>query len=507
MINNLKDLIKSLDTEHIYGNLDKKIEGITADSRQVQKGSIFICIKGSKEDGKNYVPEAISRGAIVIGAEEKIEVPSDITLLVVPDSRKALAILSRNFYQNPSEQLGLIGITGTNGKTTICYMVESIFKEQKLKIGVLGTIEYRLGAKIIPASTTTPQSVDLQRILAEMVKNKFDYAVMEVSSHALVQDRTLGCEFDVGVFTNLTRDHLDFHKTFENYLSAKAKLFEGLTTDSTKKFPKFAVINKDDPHSHYIIDRTKVPIIAYGIESPFSDSKIKYLKAENIKLNQNGFKFIVTLNGEKLTEIILHVIGKSNIYNALASIGVGLSQNIDIGIIKKGLEKVKRIPGRFELLDVGQKFIVVIDYAHTDDALYRTLISAKELNPKRIITVFGCGGDRDRTKRPLMGEVAVTNSDFCIVTSDNPRSEDPAKIALDIEIGIKRTGKDNYKIILERYEAIKAALDYAQEKDMVIIAGKGHETSQIFKDKIVYFNDTEVVKEILNKRNTHKSKV
>lgn len=507
MINNLKDLIKSLETEHIYGGLDKKIRGITADSREVEKDFIFISIKGSKEDGKNYVPDAISRGAVVIGAEEKIDVPSDVTLLVVKNSRRALAILSREFYQNPSGRLGLIGVTGTNGKTTICYMVESIFNEQKLKVGVLGTIEYRLGDKIIPASTTTPQSVDLQRILAEMVKNKFDYAVMEVSSHALVQDRTLGCEFDVGVFTNLTRDHLDFHKTFENYLSAKTKLFEELSPDTTKEFSKFAVINKDDSHSQYIIERTKVPIIVYGIESPVSDSKIKYLKAENIKLSKSGSEFIINFNGKKLTNITLHVIGKSNIYNALAAIGVGLSQNIDIEIIKKGLEKVKRIPGRFELLDAGQKFMVVIDYAHTDDALYRTLVSARELSPKRIITVFGCGGDRDRTKRPLMGEVAVVNSDFCIITSDNPRSEDPAKIALDIEIGIKRTDKNNYKIILDRYEAIGEALRYAQEKDIVIIAGKGHETSQIFKDRTVHFSDREVVNKILGRTNAYKSKV
>ncbi len=505
MIKNLNDLIKFLDIKQVYGSLDRKIEGITADSRQARKDFIFICIKGSKEDGMNYIPEAISKGASVIVIEEKVEIPTDLTVLIVPDSRRALAILSTQFYQNPSAKLGLIGVTGTNGKTTICYLVEAILKEQSFKVGVLGTIEYRLGTKIIPALNTTPQSSDLQRILAEMVEDKFDYVVMEASSHALVQDRIWGCEFDVGVFTNLTRDHLDFHKTFDNYLLAKTKLFERLGKNATKKLPKFAIINIDDGHSQYIIKNTTVPILVYGIESSFSDSKIKYLKAEDIKLDKNGSEFILNFNGEKIDKIKLNLIGKINIYNALAAIGVGLSQNLNIEVIKKGLEKLKGVPGRFELINAGQNFTLVIDYAHTDDALYRTLIIAKELDHNRIITVFGCGGDRDRTKRPLMGEAAVTNSDFCIVTSDNPRSEDPAKIALDIEIGIRRANKNNYKIILDRYEAIVEALRYAEENDIVIIAGRGHETSQIFKDKVVYFSDREAVKEILEKRKAKQS--
>ncbi|MFH1238777.1 MAG: UDP-N-acetylmuramoyl-L-alanyl-D-glutamate--2,6-diaminopimelate ligase, partial [bacterium] len=417
------------------------------------------------------------------------------------------AILSSGFYGDPSRKLGLIGITGTNGKTTICYLVESIFKEQRLKIGVLGTIEYRLGDQVLPAPNTTPQSSELQHILGEMVTAKFAYAVMEVSSHALAQDRTLGCEFDVAVFTNLTRDHLDFHKTFENYLAAKTKLFSGLGEKAVKKLPKCAVINLDDSHSRHIIANTKVPVMVYGIENSFKDSKLTYLKAEDIKLNKNGYEFVLNFNGEKLGHVKLNLIGKHNVYNALAAIGVGLSQNIDIEVIKKGLEKVKRVPGRFELVEAGQKFTVAIDYAHTDDALWRTLLAAKELNPNRIIVVFGCGGDRDRTKRPLMGEVAVNNSDLAIITSDNPRSEEPAKIALDIEIGIKRTNKNNYKIILDRHEAIAEALRYAREKDIVIIAGKGHETSQILKDRAVYFNDIEVVKDILKKANDHRYKL
>lgn len=507
MAENLKDLVKFLDTKEISGDLERKIRGVTVDSRQVREDFIFVCIKGAKDDGKNYVPEAISRGAVAIVAEEKINIPFYLTLLVVPDSRKALAILSKEFYGNPSTKLGLIGITGTNGKTTICYLVESIFKEQALKIGVLGTIEYRLADKVIPAANTTPQSSDLQRILAEMVANKFNYVVMEVSSHALAQDRTLGCEFDVGVFTNLTRDHLDFHKTLENYLAAKTRLFSGLGENAVKKLPKCAVINIDDNHSRHIIANTKVPIIVYGSENSFIDSKFKYLKAEEIKLNRNWSEFTLNFNGEKLDTVKLNLIGQHNVYNALAAVGVGLSQNIGIEVIKRGLEKVKGVPGRFELIDMGQKFMVAVDYAHTDDALWRTLVAAKELNPKRIIVVFGCGGDRDRTKRPLMGEVAVNNSDLAIITSDNPRSEDPAKIALDVEIGIKRTNKHNYKIILDRYEAIAEALRYARDGDIVIIAGKGHETSQILKDRAVYFNDSEVVKAILKHRNAHRYKV
>jgi UDP-N-acetylmuramoyl-L-alanyl-D-glutamate--2,6-diaminopimelate ligase len=505
---NLKDITKLLDTKQICGESLKNINGITVDSRQVKENFIFVGIKGVREDGKQYVPEAISRGATVVVLEEKINIPPTVTLVVVPDSRKALAILSSGFYGDPSRKLGVIGVTGTNGKTTITYLVESIFKEGGLKIGVIGTIEYRLGDKIIPAPNTTPQSSELQHMLADMVSHKFDYAVMEVSSHALAQDRTLGCEFDVGIFTNVTRDHLDYHNTLENYLAAKTRLFSGLGEGALKKFPKYAVINIDDPHSQHIIDNTRVPIILYGIDNSFDDIKTTYLKAEDIKMHKNGYEFALNKDGKRLGNIKLNLIGKHNVYNALASIGAALSQNIDIETIKKGLEKVKRVPGRFELIDMGQKFTVVVDYAHTDDALMRTLLAAKELNPNRVIVVFGCGGDRDRTKRPIMGEIAVNNSDYAIVTSDNPRSEDPAKIALDVEIGIKRTNKQNYKIILDRHEAIAEALRYAREKDIVIIAGKGHETSQILKDKAVYFNDIEVVKDILRKNNDrHKYKL
>ncbi|MFH1784273.1 MAG: UDP-N-acetylmuramoyl-L-alanyl-D-glutamate--2,6-diaminopimelate ligase [bacterium] len=506
MATTIKKIISALDIKEVSGDTGTKITGVSADSRRVEKGYLFVSIRGYKEDGSKYINDALSKGAVAVVSEDKIELPSTVTLVLVSDSRKALAKISKEFYNDPSMKMCVIGITGTNGKTTISYLLEAVFVENSKNVGVIGTIEYRYANKHVPALTTTPQSSELQRMMAEMADSGVRYVALEVSSHALVQDRVMGCEFDVGVFTNLTRDHLDFHKTFENYLEAKTKLFEMLRETKKKKFPKCAVINADDPRSSHIVERTKVPVMLYGIDYTPADFSVQYLQARDIKLSRQGCEFSILLNGTKLGNIKLRLIGKSNIYNALAAIGVGLSQKIDIAVIKKALGKVGHIPGRFELIEEGQKFMVVVDYAHTDDALYRTLLSVRELSPNRIITVFGCGGDRDRTKRPLMGEVAVTNSDLSIITSDNPRSEDPAKIALDVEIGIKRTGKTNYRIILDRAKAIEEALSEAQEGDVVLIAGKGHETTQIFSDRTIYFSDTEVAKQVLQMIAARKSK-
>lgn len=487
----LQELIKVLPGTKTYGNLDKEIQGISYDSRQVKQDCIFVCIQGYNENAVKYVPDAIARGASVIVSKEKVNA-KNITQIIVPDARRALALLSVAFYGNPSRNLNLIGITGTNGKTTITYLLEAILSESHCKVGVISTVDYRINDKSIPSSITTPQSSDLQCMFSEMVQSGCKYAVMEVSSHALELERVTGCEFDVAVFTNLTQDHLDFHETLEKYLNAKLKLFSSLNVKGEKNNPRYAVVNIDDEAGRQVIQNTRVDIITYGIDND------ALVKAKNIQLCSEYTCFDV-VTGKGCIDIKLKLLGLHNVYNALASIAVGLGQNISLEVMREGLKKMKNIPGRFELIEGEQDFSVVVDYAHTPDALQRTLLTAKELHPKRIITVFGCGGDRDRKKRPLMGQIAAQLSDYCIITTDNPRKEDPVIIALDIEVGIRKVIKDDYKIILDRYEALTEALHYAKSGDIVIIAGKGHESYQIVMDEKIHYNDTEAAKEILGK--------
>lgn len=472
------------------------VNRVTYDSRKVQNENnryVFVGIEGYKESGTKYIQQAIEQGAVAVVTQENPQSPLPVPLILVEDTRSALAKIATRIHNYPSDHLKIIGVTGTNGKTTITYMLESIFRAATQSIGVLGTIEYRLGAKILPAPTTTPQASDLQEFLAEMVRQDFRYVVMEVSSHALELRRTEGCEFDVGIFTNLTRDHLDFHRTMEQYLEAKMKLFLGLGNQRRKGKQPYAVVNGDDPAAGTIISRMpqSVRIIVYGIEA-----KEAHLQAKNIVLAPGYTTFTLLGNGQEIS-VRLKISGKHNVYNALAACGAALSQGVSLKIIKKGLEDLECVPGRFERIDAGQTFTVVVDYAHTDDALENVLQAARQLSPRRIITVFGAGGDRDRTKRPLMGQVVTRFSDFCFVTSDNPRSEDPEKIALDIELGIKRIGQTNYAIELDRQSAIEKALAMAEKGDFILIAGKGHENYQIFKNRVVHFDDREKVREIL----------
>lgn len=494
----LREVLATIDVKQIFGSIENmEVNGVTYDSRKVQNKLnryIFVCIEGFKESGTKYVTQALEKGAVAIVGQEKPALYLAVPFIQVENTRSALAKIAAKIYNYPADKLKVIGITGTNGKTTITYLLEAILQENGQHTGVLGTIEYRLGRKILPAPTTTPQASDLQEFLAEMVKQKFDYAVMEVSSHALELNRTEGCEFDVSVFTNLTRDHLDFHKDFEHYLAAKTKLFTGLSKNLRKKGKTSAVVNIDDPAGVTILDiiHSEVNVLTYGI-----NNKNAFLKGDDVVLTPGKTSFTCMINQKKYT-IQLNLTGKHNVYNALAAIGAALSQGITPETIINGLAKVKLVPGRFELVECGQKFTVVVDYAHTDDALFNVLTAAREIHPKRLITVFGAGGDRDRTKRPLMGQVAATLSDFCIITSDNPRSEDPEKIALDIEIGIKKAGKINYAIVLDRHEALLKALAMAQPEDLVVIAGKGHENYQIFKDKVIHFDDRETARQILN---------
>lgn len=486
----LTELLTDIKFE-IQHNTDPEITGLSYDSRRVVAGDLFFAIQGTKDDGSKYISSALEKGARAIVTDKIVSVPDNIPLIIVPDTRQALADISVNYYHNPSKDLLVIAVTGTNGKTTITYLIESIFTVAGYKVGVCGTINYRWPGHSFSNPVTTPESVDLQKMFYEMKQDGVQVVVMEVSSHSLVQGRVRGINYNAAIFTNLTRDHLDFHKTMENYYEAKSKLFLGLDD----KEDRFAIINTDDQWGKKLYNRIRqqkkqVKVLSYGT------SKQQDIFAEKIKLDHGKTLFNVNLNDKKY-QIETPLLGLYNVYNSLAAITASSVLGIKPNKIIKGLEKFTVVPGRLEKVDAGQPFTVVVDYAHTDDALTNVLASLRKLNPSKIITVFGCGGDRDRSKRPLMGEAATKLSDFVFVTSDNPRSEDPSKIVLDIEVGIKRTEKTNYEIVVDRREAIERAIKHAQPGDIVLLAGKGHETYQIFRDKTIHFDDREIAREIL----------
>ncbi|MFH1369327.1 MAG: UDP-N-acetylmuramoyl-L-alanyl-D-glutamate--2,6-diaminopimelate ligase [Elusimicrobiota bacterium] len=489
----LTEILRNI--EHIpYGPVDINIKGITYNSKKVRKGFIFVALPGQHVDGRKFIPEAIGRKASVIVSDSQYEA-RNVTSIVVPNPLASLALLSSNYYRHPDKSLLMIGITGTNGKTTITYFVESILTSLGYRLGVIGTINYRFAGKTMPSSNTTPFSSDLNKMLNEMVSNKSDAVIMEVSSHALAQGRVGGLEFDIAVFTNLTRDHLDYHKTMESYFDEKAKLFLLNLRKTRKNNPKYAIINTDDPWGRKLLEilPQEITTVTYGF------NKNAVIRAENVRLDHHGNQFLlVTPAGKK--RVILPFIGRHNIYNGLASAAAGLCAGASLDAVVYGIEKTAPVPGRLEKVDAGQPFIVVVDYAHTDDALKNVLSALKQLDPARLITVFGCGGDRDRSKRPVMGEIATRISDFVFITSDNPRSEDPQRIALDIEVGARRQNMNNYQVILEREQAISAAINMAQKGDIVLLAGKGHETYQILGNKTIHFNDSEVAVKHLRDR-------
>lgn len=490
----LKELLERVNILEIKGDKEKNINEVIYDSRKVTPGSMFVAISGLKVDAHSFISEAIKKGAVAVMGEKLAEVPDGVTYILVPNSREALAQVAVNFYQYPSDDLKMVGVTGTNGKTTITHLVEAILEEAGKKVGVIGTISNRIGSEVLPADNTTPLPLELQELLSLMVNRQVDAVAMEVSSHALDLGRVIGCEFDVAIFTNLTQDHLDFHGTMENYLMAKSKLFSSLTNSGRKKTPKYAIINIDDVAGEEILSLTKVESYTYGI------NKNAKIKANNVKMSAAGVTFeVVTPSGE--ITLSLRTPGLFSVYNALAAVGAGLALGESLDTIKRALEKVPGVPGRFELVDEGQEFGVVVDYAHTPDSLENILETAKDFVRGRIITVFGCGGDRDRTKRPIMGEVAAKLSDYCIVTSDNPRSEDPERILLDVEQGVKRQmASDQYVLKVDRREAIMTAIQMAQKDDFIIIAGKGHETYQIIGDQTIEFDDRKVAREVLRRR-------
>jgi len=479
----IRKLVEGLDIiETNIKDFEKEIKDVAYNSKKVEDGFAFVCIRGFKTDGHEYIDEAIEKGAKLIVVDEFYDTSSlkdKVEFIKTSNTRKALSIISSNFFEHPSKDFLLIGVTGTNGKTSTTFMIKSILEQSGHKVGLIGTIKNMIGQKEIEAKNTTPESYDLQKLFFEMRKEDVDSVVMEVSSHSLELSRVDNCDFDVGVFTNLTQDHLDFHGTMKNYFAAKLKLF---------KMSKKRVVNIDDEWGKKIV--TIYPdSITYGINSKAD------ICAANIKLfvNKNQFELWNRNDNELIT---LNIPGIFSVYNALAAAACASVLGIDLKTIKRGLESVKAIPGRFEIVESNDKFTIVIDYAHTPDGLLNLMKTVDEVAKGRKVLLFGCGGDRDRTKRPIMGEIAGKMADFVIVTSDNPRTEDPLRIIDDIVVGLQKTNVE-YVIIPDRYEAIKYAIQNAKENDFIVLAGKGHETYQILKDRTIHFDEREVVRSIL----------
>lgn len=479
----LKSLLNGLDYEVIKGNEESKIQDIRYDNRKIEQGDIFVCVKGFKVDGHSFIGDAVKRGASVIIVQEDVNIPEDITIIKVKDTRKALAVMSSNYFGNPKDKLKIIGITGTNGKTTSAFIIKSILEKAGFKTGLIGTIANYIGNKKIDAVRTTPESYELHELFKDMVEAGAEYCVMEVSSHSLELDRVYGVQFVEGIFTNLTRDHLDFHKTFENYYNAKFKLFER---------SNHSIINLDDPYGANIVDDIEKRGVKTKV-STFSVEKDSDFKAFEIKSHSNGSEFKVNL--DKIEEFSINIPGEYNIYNSLGCIICAYNLNIPVEKIKDGLSDVV-IPGRCELVakEKNLPYSIIIDYAHTPDGLENILSTVKAFTKNRMISVFGCGGDRDKVKRPQMGEIGCKLSDVVIITSDNPRSEEPMDIINDI---VKPLKYDNFEIEVNRKEAIRKAMNMALEGDVIVIAGKGHETYQILKDETIHFDEREVVYDIL----------
>lgn len=466
---------------------ERKVSGLSCNSRLVKKGSIFVAVKGAREDGGKFIAEAVDRGAKFIVCDPKVKINrlGSAAVIRVRDTRLALARLAVQFYGNPSQRVKVIGITGTNGKTTITYLLEAILKEAGSSCGVIGTINYRFKNKVIPAKNTTPGPIELQSMLARMEEEKIKYAAMEVSSHALDQERAGEVHFHSAIFTNLTQDHLDYHKTLEGYFRAKLKLFKGLSPSS------FAVINNDDKYAVRIKNITRARIITYGIDSQAD------VTARNIKFEVEYTEFDLLIRGRQM-KFRINLIGRHNVYNALAGIAWAFKAGIKLKVIQSALEKFSFVPGRLERINSKKGFCVFIDYAHTDDALKNVLTALRQLSTGKIITLFGCGGERDRGKRPKMGKVVTRLSDFAVITSDNPRSEDPAAIIRDIRKGIE---KNNYCVIIDRKRAVKKSLSLAARGDIVLLAGKGHENYQVLKGRTIPFDDRKEVRRCLKSLN------
>ncbi len=479
----LLDLLKGVNYELLEGTLDKEVNSIQYDSRKVNKSDLFVCLTGFEVDGHNYANKAVEAGAKVIVCEKNIEIKGeDITVLVVKEGRKALATMSSNYYGHPTKNLKLIGVTGTNGKTTTVYMLKSMLEKAGKKVGLVGTIANYIGDIKLKSERTTPESLELQKLFKDMVEANCEYCVMEVSSHSLYLDRVYGCEFEVGIFTNLTRDHLDFHKSFDNYYNAKFKLFER---------SKACVINVDDDYGYRVLK--DIEKLGNKVVKTYSIRNNSDFKASDLMLKEGDIHF--KINGEDFNSILP---GEYNVYNALGTVGAMSILDINKEFIKEGLLDII-VPGRCER--VGYKYNipyeVIIDFAHTPDGLKNILETLKGFAKNRLIAVYGCGGDRDKVKRAELGRIGTEIADLAVITSDNPREEDPMAIIKEIVAGIT---KSNYIAIENRVEAIKLALGMAEEGDVVVLAGKGHENYQITNEGVIHFDEREVIDEILSNK-------
>lgn len=492
----LENLIERLQIIQLAGEVERKDIGmICYDSRKVVKNSLFVAIKGFNFDGHNFIMEAIAKGATAIVLEDDSKISNDylihqnVTKILVKDSRKALAQLSKNFFKDPSSRLNVIGITGTNGKTSVTYFIKSILESAGKKTGLIGTIANYIGDEIVPAEKTTPESFELNQLLDRMSNEGCEFCVMEVSSHSLELNRVYGIDFKVGAFTNLTQDHLDFHLTMENYFNAKKKLFDSLSQNS------IAVSNFDDEYGEKIVSDTKAKVVFYG-----SKEKCDY-RFENVSFSFDGISFDL-LHKNKIIPVRSNVTGTFNVYNLLTAISVCKELGLDLNVLQSAVNRLKQVPGRFEL--VGNFPVkVIVDYAHTHDALENVLKTIREIlkankSNAKVITVFGAGGNRDRTKRPKMGKVVQSLSDLSIITSDNPRFENLQQIFDDILSGMQKD--ENVLVIEDREEAIKKAINLANEDDVVLVAGKGHEKYQIVRDQRIPFDDKQVAERFLMER-------
>ena len=469
------------------------ISGIEYDSRRVKPGDVFVAMRGESSDGNKFIDKAISAGAAAIITDSASEKPRDgVAWGQVPHGRRALARLSANFYKRPGERLSVTGITGTNGKSTTTFLIEAILKAAGRACALIGTIEYHVAGNVLPAPHTTPEALELNRMLADALGHGATEAVMEVSSHALEQQRVYGIPFDVAVFTNLTRDHLDYHGTMERYFASKQILFEGCGTEA----PRAAVINIDDEYGRKLVTvsrKRSSETLTYGLAS--GD-----FQAEKVEMTSRGTRFDL-ITPEGTIPLFSPLIGKVNVYNILAAAGAAYARDCDEQAIARGVESLASVSGRFERVDCKQPFTVVVDYAHTDDALRNLTALGREFVQRigqngHVITVFGCGGDRDRAKRPLMGEAAGRGSDFVVLTSDNPRSEDPLAIINDAMVGLQRSGA-KYRSEPDRKEAIAIAIRQARPGDIVMIAGKGHEKAQVTRKGPMPFDDVQVAQQVL----------
>lgn len=488
----LSEIATLLMTAKLIGDGETELTGIETDSREISEGQLFICLRGHTYDGHQFAPQAAASGAVAFITERRLSL--QMPQIIVKDSRLAMSIIADYYYKHPSSAIKLIGVTGTNGKTTITYLIEQILNDNSETTGVIGTIERRYAGRTFPMAGTTPESLQLQRYLGEMRDEGTGYCIMEVSSHALEQGRVKGCRFRTAIFTNLTQDHLDYHKTMSRYEAVKGLFFSrlGNVYSSDKDERSYAILNVDDAASLQFSHLTAVEYITYGVDN---DADVR---ASNIRITAQGTSFHVhTFRGE--ADITLQMAGKFNVYNALAAISAVLIEGIELSAIKASLEAIPGVPGRVESVQAGQSFAVIVDYAHTPDGLDNVLRAVQQFAEKRIICVFGCGGDRDRTKRPLMGQIAARYANHVIITSDNPRTEAPELILKDIEEGLTGGNIDpsKYELIADRKAAIQKAVEMASQGDVVLIAGKGHETYQDIDGVKYPFDDRKVAKEAI----------